>query len=238
MLLCPHLALPKTRRSQPALNTPDVVVMAERQLVADCIDYDVEKANSTISQFLPCSKGNLEGDGRTPKSIIKRSRQAVAWVDDVNQIPIVNHSAFDGKEHIRWSRAQMAAMQADPLVPAQTHEAMVASQAQSSIQVVPEVHPPQPVCPQTPRCNNPGLPLSKVRLLERVDSAPIMIHPVARLPSWPVQLPDGTDCQKVRSWRDHTPEPPAAVVLCRPLDVCSMVIQPLAVLHALLVSPF
>ena len=25
---------------------------------------------------------------------------------------------------------------------------------------------------------------------------------------------------------------------CRPLDVCSMVIQPLAVLHALLVSPF
>ena len=107
----------------------------------------------------------------------------------------------------------MAAMQADPLVPSQIHEAMVASQAQSSIHVVPEVHPPQLVCPQTPRCNHWVLPVSEVRLLGRFDSAPIIIHPVARLPSGPVQLPDATDCQKVRSWRDHTPEPPAPVVL-------------------------
>ena len=117
MLLCPHLALPKTRRSQPALNTPDVVVMAERPLAAECIDYDVEKANLTISRLLPCSRGNLKCDGRTPKSILKRNRQAVAWVDDVNQIPIVHRSAIDGKQNIWWSRAQMAAMQADPLVP-------------------------------------------------------------------------------------------------------------------------
>ena len=74
------------------------------------------------------------------------------------------------------------------------------------------------VCPQTPRCNNQGLLVSKVRLLERVDSAPIIIHPVARLPSGPVQLPDATDYQKWRSWRDHTPEPPAPVVL-RPKDI-------------------
>ena len=65
---------PKTGRSRRALNTPDVG-MAERQLLADCIDYDVEKANSTISQLFPCSRGNLEGDGRTPKSILKRNRQ-------------------------------------------------------------------------------------------------------------------------------------------------------------------
>ena len=72
------------------------------------------------------------------------------------------------------------------------------------------------VCPQTPRCNNQGLSVSKVRLLERVDSAPI-IHAVARLPFGPVQLPDAIDYQKVRSWRDHTPEPPVPVVL-RPKD--------------------
>ncbi len=52
-------------------------------------------------------------------------------------------------------------------------------------------------CPQTPRRNNQGLPVSKVRLLERVDSAPIIIHPVARLPSGPVQSPDATDGHKV-----------------------------------------
>ena len=207
---------PKTRRSQPALNTPDVVVMAERQLVAECIGYDVEKAYLTIFRFLPCSKGNLKCDGRTPKSILKRSRQAVTWVDDVNQIPIVRRSAIDGIEDIWWSRAQMAkmaAMQAHPLVQSQIREAKVASQAQSTIQVVPEAHPPQPVCPQTPRCKNRGLPVSKVRLLESVDSAPICIHPVARLPSGPVQPPDATDRQKVRLCRDHTPEPPASVVL-------------------------
>ena len=232
---------PKARRSQPVLNTPEVVVMAERQLVADCIDYDVEKANLTISRLLPCSKGNLKCDGRTPKSILKRSRQAVTWVDDVNQIPIVRRSAIADKQDIWWSRAQMdqtAAMQADPLVQSQIHGAKVASQTQSTFQFVPEAHPPQPVCPQTPWCKNRGLPVRKVRLRESADSAPICIHPVARLPSGPVQPPDATDGQKVRSWRDHTPEPPAAVVLCRPLDVCSMVIQPLAVLHALLVSPF
>ena len=50
-------------------------------------------------------------------------------------------------------------------------------------------------------------------MLESVESAPICIQPVARLPSGPVQPPDATDGQKVRSWRDHTPEPPAAVVL-------------------------
>ena len=88
---------PKTRGSQPALNTPEIVVMSERQLVAVCIDYDVEKANSTITQLHPCSKGNLEGNGRTPKSILKRNRQAVAWADDVTKIPIVHHSAFDGR---------------------------------------------------------------------------------------------------------------------------------------------
>ena len=52
-----------------------------------------------------------------------------------------------------------------------------------------------------------------MRLFESVDSAPISIHPVARLPSGPVQPPDATDGQKVRSWRDHTPQPPAVVVL-------------------------
>ena len=52
-----------------------------------------------------------------------------------------------------------------------------------------------------------------MRLLESVDSAPISIHPVARLPSGPVQLPDATDGHKVRLCRDHTPEPSAFVVL-------------------------
>lgn len=93
--------------------------------------------------------------------------------------------------------AQMAATQAHPLVHSQIREAKVASQAQSTVQVVPEAHPPQAVCPQTPRCKNGGLPVSNVRLLESVDSAPISIHPVARLPSGPVQLPDATDGQKV-----------------------------------------
>ena len=55
--------------------------------------------------------------------------------------------------------------------------------------------------------------MSKRRLLEIVDSSPICIHPVARLLSGPVQPPDATDGQKVRSWCDHTPEPPPAVVL-------------------------
>ena len=50
-------------------------------------------------------------------------------------------------------------------------------------------------------------------MLESVDSAPISIHPVARLLSGPVQAPDATDGQKVRSCRDHTPEPPESVVL-------------------------
>ena len=59
---------------------------------------------------------------------------------------------------------------------------------------------------------NDGLEF-KVRLLESVDSAPISIHPVARLPSGPVQSPDATDGHKVRLCRDHTPEPSAFVVL-------------------------
>ena len=58
---------------------------------------------------------------------------------------------------------------------------------------------------------NDGLEFN-VRLLESVDSAPISIHPVARLPSGPVQPPDATDGLVARSWRDHTPVPPAAVV--------------------------
>ena len=50
------------------------------------------------------------------------------------------------------------------------------------------------LCPQTPRRNNQGLPVSKVRLLERFDSSP-MIQPVARLPFGPVHLPDAIDYQ-------------------------------------------
>ena len=43
--------------------------------------------------------------------------------------------------------------------------------------------------------DNQGLPVSKVCLLERVDSLPIT-HPVAHLPFGPVQLPDADDYQK------------------------------------------
>ena len=59
---------------------------------------------------------------------------------------------------------------------------------------------------------NDGLEF-KVRLLESVASAPISIHPVARLPSGPVQSPDAIDRHKVRLCRDHIPEPSAFVVL-------------------------
>ena len=83
------------------------------------------------------------------------------------------------------------------------------------------------LCPQTPRRNNQGLPVSKVRLLERVDSSHI-IHPVARLPLGPCShlmvtqnnpqevqqaAVENQGLRVVRSWRDHTPEPAAPVVL-------------------------
>ena len=49
---------PQTRLSQPALNTPEMAVVSEElfghQVVAGDTDYDVEKANSIISQFQPC----------------------------------------------------------------------------------------------------------------------------------------------------------------------------------------
>ena len=81
-----------------------MAVMSEElfghQLVAGGTDYDVEKANSTIGQLQPCRKGSIEGDGRTPKSILKRNRQVVAWVDDVTHIPSVHRSALDGRENV------------------------------------------------------------------------------------------------------------------------------------------
>ena len=232
---------PKTRRCQPAMKTPDVVVTAVRPLVAECIDYEAEKSNSTISPLLPCSRGNLKCDGQTPTSILKRRRQAVTWENDVKQIPFVQRLAIVDKPDIWWSPAHMdhnRAMQADPLVQSQVHEAKVASLAQLS-QFVPEVHPPQPVCPQTPGWIPVSKrPVSKGRVLESVDSHPVArlpsgpvqlpdgtdpvskrrvlesvdSHPVARLPSGPVQPPDATDGHVARSWRDHTPVPPAAVV--------------------------
>ena len=79
----------------------------------------------------------MKCDGWTPKSILKRSRQAVTLMDDVNKIPIVRRPAIADKQYIWWSRAQMdqmVAMQADPLVQSQIHEAKVASQAQSTFQ--------------------------------------------------------------------------------------------------------
>ena len=73
---------PQTRRSQPALNTPEMVVVSEElfghQLVAGDTDYDVETANSIISQFQPCRKGNMDGDGWSPNSILRHNLQAVA----------------------------------------------------------------------------------------------------------------------------------------------------------------
>ena len=51
----------KTMSSQPALNTPEMAVMSEElfghQLVAGGTDYDVEKANSIISQSSHAAKG-------------------------------------------------------------------------------------------------------------------------------------------------------------------------------------
>ena len=94
----------RTRRSQPALATSEMAVMSEElfghQLVAGGIDYDVEKANATISQLQPCRKRNMDGDGRTPKSILKRNRQVVAWVDDFTHILIVHCSALYGREKL------------------------------------------------------------------------------------------------------------------------------------------